>query len=260
MHSRRPPQPVVSHQRIPGAGPSATPRHGSWHVQAQMGQSLVLMPGQMYFGGRAASMRTLLGSCVAITLWHPAKRIGGMCHFLLPKRERKPDDRLDGRYGDEAVEGMMKMLQLTGTDPKEYVAHLYGGADTMPERGGVRFNIGERNIEQGWSLIDKYGFQLDGVDVGEDIPRTVTLTLACGTVDMRRGSGHAPSLASQQAMAPQATAPMPLHSAPMPFQTAPMPLYSAPMPLHTKPAPLLTQPMPLDPPRVGTPRPGFRKT
>ncbi len=138
------------------------------------------------------------------------------------------------------------------------VAHAAGSCVPAGEwvvPGGKRVAATEVLADAGfdWVLLDSDG--------------PVTLTLACGSVDMRRGSGHAPSLASQQAMAPQATAPMPLHSAPMPlhsapmpFQTAPMPLYSAPMPLHTKPAPLLTQPMSLDPPLVGTPRPGPRRT
>jgi chemotaxis receptor (MCP) glutamine deamidase CheD len=64
----------------------------------------------------------------------------------------------------------------------------------MPEGSSLKFNVGERNIEQGWSLIDRYGFMLQGVDVGEDVPRTVTLTLASGTVEMRRGGGKAPPL------------------------------------------------------------------
>jgi chemotaxis protein CheD len=165
---------------------------GPWHLEAALGQDLMLMPGQMYFGGRAASLKTLLGSCLSITLWHPKRRIGGMCHFLLPSRTRQPGEPMDGRYGDEAMEAMMHMLQLTGTAPQDYVAHLYGGADTMPEKGGVRFNVGERNIEQGWKLVDHYGFQLEGIDVGEDVPRTVTLNIATGEIEMRRGSGHAP--------------------------------------------------------------------
>ena len=146
----------------------------------------------MYLGHQAASVRTLLGSCVAITLWHATRRIGGMCHFLLPQRKRRPEDALDGRYGDEALEAMVATLKKLGTQPGEYVAHLYGGADTLSGTSGVRFNIGERNIEAGWSLIDRYGFSLDGVDVGEDIPRTVSQQLDTGEVTMRRGTGQAP--------------------------------------------------------------------
>ena len=70
------------------------------------------------------SLRTLLGSCIAITIWHPGRRIGGMCHFLLPSRARRPGDALDGRYGDEAMEAMMDLLKLTQTKPSEYAAGL----------------------------------------------------------------------------------------------------------------------------------------
>lgn len=176
------------------AAPVITPpsAEGHWQVRGTPGQNLVLMPGQMHIGPHVASLRTLLGSCVAITLWHPLRRIGGMCHFLLPKRTRRAGDPPDGRYGDEAVAEMVRALGLLKTSPGDYVAHLYGGADTMSGVSAARFNIGERNIEQGWALIEHYGFQLDGVDVGEDIPRTVALTLATGAVTMRRGTGQAP--------------------------------------------------------------------
>jgi chemotaxis protein CheD len=186
------------------AGAARGHSHGAWQVPARAGDHVTLMPGQMHFGSQAASLRTLLGSCLSVTLWHPERRIGGMCHFLLPSRSRKPGDPLDGRYGDEALEAMVQLLQATRTDPKDYHAHLYGGADTMPEGTALKFNVGERNIEQGFNLVDRYGFQIQGVDVGEDVPRTVTLTLATGEVDMRRGIGKAPPVHLPQHAAPQA--------------------------------------------------------
>lgn len=169
--------------------PSAT---GHWQVAGEPGQHIVLMPGQMHIGAHVGSVRTLLGSCVAITLWHPARRIGGMCHFLLPSRSRRAGEPADGRYGDEAVAAMVASIKTLRTAPEDYVAHLYGGADTMSGVSAAKFNIGERNIEQGWTLIDRYGFRLDGVDVGEDIPRMVSLSLGNGMVAMRRGTGSAP--------------------------------------------------------------------
>lgn len=98
---------------------------------------------------------------------------------------------MDGRYGEEAIELLVQSLKRARTQPSEYVAHLYGGADTMPDQTGVKLNVGERNIEMGWTLIDKYGFQLDGVDVGDHVPRTVTLKLDTGEVQVKRGSRHA---------------------------------------------------------------------
>lgn len=152
--------------------------------------TITLMPGQWHFG-QGALLKTLLGSCVAITLWHPVKRVGGMCHFLLPSRTTRGTAPLDGRYGDEAVELLLQAIKRSGTTPSEYLAHLYGGADTMPDGVNIKFNVGERNIEMGWSLIDKYGFQMQDVDVGDSVPRTVSLDLPSGRVEVKRGTGHA---------------------------------------------------------------------
>jgi chemotaxis protein CheD len=181
------PAPAAPAVRTAPRAPAA-PAESLSFLNARPGDHLVLMPGQLHFGRVAASLRTLLGSCVAITLWHPQKRLGGMCHFLLPSRTRPPGAVADGRFGDEAVGLMVEMLTKLGTQPSDYVAHLYGGADTMPDSARTKLNIGERNIEQGWSLIDRYGFQLDGVDVGDNVPRTVMLDCASGQVQIKRSA------------------------------------------------------------------------
>jgi chemotaxis protein CheD len=179
----------------PGAWPPkySWPGISTWSLQpASPGQHLVLMPGQLYFGGQAASARTLLGSCVAITLWHPRRRLGGMCHYLLARRQGPAPARPEGRFGDEALAMMVQALRQAGTAPADYLAHLYGGADTQPGSPGRGTGIGQRNIEAGWQLIDHYGFGLQAVDVGENIPRQVQMDLATGQVTMRRGAPIAP--------------------------------------------------------------------
>ena len=172
--------------------PPGAPTGSYWQLGAKPGEDIFLMPGQLHFGAAAGSVKTLLGSCVALTLWHPQRRLGGMCHYLLPSRTRSAADRLDGRYGDEAMEVLLEHIRKCGTDPADYHAHLYGGADTLPEGSNLRFNVGERNIEAGWNFVDRCGFQLQGVDVGEDVPRSVRLVLATGEVEMRRGQGKPP--------------------------------------------------------------------
>lgn len=147
---------------------------------------ITLLPGQWHFGTQGL-LKTLLGSCVAITLWHPTRKMGGMCHYLLPTRTRRGGEPLDGRYGDEALDLMVQKLRTMGVQPGDFHAHLYGGADTMPDGVTMKFNVGERNIEQGWKMLDQYGFQLQGIDVGDNVPRTVTLKLPEGYVVMTRG-------------------------------------------------------------------------
>ena len=55
---------------------------------------IFLQPGDFYFGDKDTRIRTILGSCVSITLWHPTRLIGGMCHFLLPFRGAHQDHAL----------------------------------------------------------------------------------------------------------------------------------------------------------------------
>ena len=68
---------------------------------------IFLQPGEFFVADADYQLRTMLGSCVSITLWHPASRIGAMSHFLLPKRgsdaEAVSTAELDARYGDEAL-------------------------------------------------------------------------------------------------------------------------------------------------------------
>ena len=180
--------PLPAKPSLPPRAASHQPGTHDWTMlSAHPGDHLSLMPGQLYFGSKAATVRTLLGSCVAITLWHPQRKLGGMCHYLLPSRPNPPQHSPEGRFGEEALAMMVRTLKLAGTQPQEYEAQLYGGADTQPDNVAAKTGIGERNIEAGWQLIDHYGFALQAVDVGDNVPRTVRLVIATGEVDMRRG-------------------------------------------------------------------------
>lgn len=145
------------------------------------------MPGELFFGEGVADLHTLIGSCVAVTWWHSRRRIGGMCHYLLPNRVRSPNVPRDGKFGEEAIGMMFDATRRAGTRPEEYEVHLYGGADTMPDLERSMRYVGERNIEVGFNLLGEFGFNLTGVDVGESMPRSVHINLLTGEVRMKRG-------------------------------------------------------------------------
>ena len=94
-----------------------------------------LQPGDFYFGDSETRIRTLLGSCVAITIWHPRLHIGGMCHYMLPRRPRhKADDVLDGRYAEDVMQLFMHELKRSKTKPTEYKAKLFGGGNMFSNK------------------------------------------------------------------------------------------------------------------------------
>lgn len=118
-------------------------------------QEVFLQTGDFHFCGGHTRIRTLLGSCVSITLWHPLRRIGGMCHFMLPERgSPAPGGILDGRYASEAMVMFDLGMREAGTRPQDYQAKIFGGGNMFPDqsaRGGPE--IGRRNIAIAHQLL-----------------------------------------------------------------------------------------------------------
>ena len=117
-------------------------------------KTVVLSAGDFYFGGGQTRISTLLGSCVSITLWHPRKRIGGMCHYMMTERERTADAALDGRYANEAFALFLHHVEKAGTRPSEYQAKLFGGANMFRNSKGGGMDVGGRNVEYAHRLLD----------------------------------------------------------------------------------------------------------
>lgn len=123
-------------------------------------KTVVLSAGDFYFGSGHTRISTLLGSCVSITLWHPRKHIGGMCHYMMTERNRPPDAAPDGRYASEAFELFLQHVERAGTRPSEYQAKLFGGANMFSGGKSGTMDIGSRNIEYGRKLLSSRNIAL----------------------------------------------------------------------------------------------------
>ncbi|BCJ56208.1 putative chemoreceptor glutamine deamidase CheD [Actinoplanes sp. NBRC 14428] len=147
---------------------------------------LHLNPGDFRFAAGGTRLHTLLGSCVAITLWHPGRLIGGMCHYLLPSRPGRDRSRhLDGRYADDAVALFHHEVRRHGTHPDEYVVKVFGGADQFPDISGPLGGVAGRNAAVGLELLRYHGFRVSACEVGGRGSRRIVLELATGHVWLR---------------------------------------------------------------------------
>ena len=150
---------------------------------------IFLQPGEFYFGDENTRIRTLLGSCVSITMWHPTLRIGGMCHYMLPSRNRPHSGAPDGRYADEAIELFLQELRASGTSPADYEVKLFGGGDMFPQhkkRGGCA-DVPCRNVGAGRELVKKHGFRIKAEDLGGCGHRNIIFDVWSGHVWVRQG-------------------------------------------------------------------------
>ncbi|HJV86084.1 MAG TPA: chemotaxis protein CheD [Noviherbaspirillum sp.] len=121
---------------------------------------IFLQPGEYFVGNADYRIRTLLGSCVSITLWHPCLRIGAMSHFLLASRPAHVIAEPDGRYGEEAMWLMLRELRAAGITPRECQGKVFGGGDMFPGARAAPIHVGKRNGETARELLRAHGIPI----------------------------------------------------------------------------------------------------
>ena len=170
-------------------------------------RSIFVLPGEIWFGPGPARIHTLLGSCLAVCVWHPQRKLGGLCHFLLPSSgfKRSPQvigQALNPRYGDEALQAMLEFMQDANTHPQEYQYKLFGAGTFMtlpdtPRRHTAfatqRLPVGEQNIAAAHAWLHALGVSAKVEDVGRPESRRIVLDLSTGTVWVHYARNNPPA-------------------------------------------------------------------
>lgn len=150
-------------------------------------QPVFLNLGDTYFGEGEVQVETLLGSCVAVILWHPQRRLGGMCHFVLPKRPRPADGQpLDGRYGEEALTILMEQVRLHHSAIDEYAVKVFGGGNVLGLSASER-RIGPVNAEYALAFLQRWNVRVDAQDLAGEGYRYVRFDVRTGDIWIRHG-------------------------------------------------------------------------
>jgi chemotaxis protein CheD len=132
-----------------------------------------------------------IGSCVAICLYDPLLRVGGMLHALIPT---SPNGDLRSvkspRFVDEGVVMLLEELGKWEVRPSRAMTYLCGGAQvlSLPNTNGAQ-TIGERNVQAAEAALRAAGLSIRGQLVGGTVGRTVKLYIATGDVTVR-SLGH----------------------------------------------------------------------
>ena len=146
-------------------------------------REIYLRPGEFYFGAGNLRISTLLGSCIAIVLWHPEQQHGGMCHYLLPARYKDRGAAApDGKYGEEAMELFMLEIKKRRTLPAQYQVHVYGGGNMFDKRIASSIDIGYQNIQMAHHLLEAQGFSLHYEHLGSFGHRKIAFDVWSGEV------------------------------------------------------------------------------
>lgn len=144
-----------------------------------------LGPGDVALGGPGDELRTVLGSCIALVLWEPRRRIAAMAHIALPTTGEEDLPR-DTRRADHAWEDMCHALHRHGIDPFRCVCKVFGGARVLGNLGWV----GQRNIEAVRRLLAKHRVPVLRANVGGTGYRELRMNVDTGDAWMRHRHGY----------------------------------------------------------------------
>lgn len=149
---------------------------------------IFLRPGQLFVSSDPCWVTTLLGSCVAVTMFHPRPRLAAICHALLAEPGRNVSAAQEGsepyRYVSLAIPAMAKAFQCRGIAPATIEVKLFGGANLIGTSPGPRPGsaIGRVNVERARQLLEQTSLLLSWVHVGGVTGRKIHFNTLTGEI------------------------------------------------------------------------------
>lgn len=136
--------------------------------------------GQAICAAEPNRLTTIVGSCVAVTLYAPRRRLGMLGHIVLPKSRGNGDNL--AKFADTAIPYMISTLQSKGVLLSDLTAKVTGGAFMF---GDSQFSrIGESNMQAAIEALASAGLSIAGRDAGGNSGRRVCLDLATGLLSV----------------------------------------------------------------------------
>jgi chemotaxis protein CheD len=122
-----------------------------------------------------------LASCVAVVVYSPYRRIGGMIHIALPNPTNleKESNRLN-HYASTGVPNLINKMCIYGCTKGELMIKLYGGANSI--RSDDTFNIGRKNLDAVRKILVEMDVKFDDTETGRNVSRTIELNIYSGQV------------------------------------------------------------------------------
>lgn len=134
----------------------------------------------------AQPLSTLLGSCVAVCLFDPLTRIGGLNHFMLPSIDRRSSAAAGSLLaGDRAMEVLLDALLQQGAKRSQLQAKAFGGGRIFDTRGAA-MDIGLRNATFAKEWLSGEGIRLSASDLLGPWSRKLLFLPATGDALCRR--------------------------------------------------------------------------
>lgn len=142
-------------------------------------ETVFLKPGEICLLERPAKVTTILGSCIAVTMYNARLGKAAMCHAVLPKysKTRKHDTF---QYVDSSIIHMIEKLESMGSSRTEIEVKMFGGASMFSKHDTIA--VGRRNIETAITVMSGQKLNLKAWNVGGSRGRKLIFDTSTGEV------------------------------------------------------------------------------
>ena len=117
---------------------------------------IFLSSGTLFCAPTPSVISTVLGSCVAVCLWDTREHVGGMNHYLLPRRMQ---ELASPRFGDVAIDQLVDGMTELGCRVGSLRAKIFGGAEVLPF-GARGDTVGNQNVRIALELLRRHGIPI----------------------------------------------------------------------------------------------------
>ena len=117
-----------------------------------------------------------LGSCIALAVWDPRVKVGGLAHFMLPSGSANNSSPV--KFIDTGLDTFLRALEAKGAMLSRSTLKAAGAAAMLTVGGGLA--IGKRNAESMQAALADRGLALTATALGGNAGRTVQLEVADG--------------------------------------------------------------------------------
>jgi chemotaxis protein CheD len=133
-------------------------------------------------GPEATLITFALGSCIGVTLYDPAAKVGGMLHFMLPDSQIDPHKAQENpwMFANTGIPLFFREAYKLGGEKRRMSIKVVGGSQVMDDSG--YFNIGKRNYMALRKIFWTNNVLINAEDVGGNVNRTLRLELDSGEV------------------------------------------------------------------------------
>jgi len=125
-----------------------------------------------------------LGSCVAVIMFDPIAKLGGIVHVLLPNAPTNHPDNPE-KYADTGTKKLLQEMLSKGARKERIVVKLVGGAQMFPSMNLYVKDIGKANCVEVWKVLRELGIRVVAEDIEGGRGRSAFLDTNTGRVTVK---------------------------------------------------------------------------